>query len=148
MTESELTRLKEDQDFAYIEMMQKIKKEKEEAESRAKEEALKKEEEAKKQLSIQALWQQFQAFKLEGPNAINFVFRMPNTQKIEQVFDRNDSIQRMYDFVSCCPNSGMEIGTRNFEITQAFPRVFLDPKKRISDVFGTSDAELVNVFEL
>ncbi len=148
MTDSKLIRLKEHQDQAYNDMMQKIQKDKQEAELRAKEEAQKKEEEAKKQLSIQAIWQKFQDFKLEGPNAITLVFRMPNTQKIEQVFDRNDLVQRMYDFVSCCPTSGLELGAKNFEITQTFPRVVLDPKRRISDLFGTSDAELVNVFEL
>lgn len=102
----------------------------------------------KKAKDIKTVLEYFQNMKVPDHEAISIVFRLPNSSRVEQRFNRNDLIRKMYDFISVCPASGMSAGSHEFEITQTFPRVVLDPKSKISDVFGNSDAELVNVFEL
>lgn len=98
--------------------------------------------------NYETVWEQFRSTEVAPQHLIRIVFRMPNTQRVEQQFDRNDSIEKMYQFVSVCPTSGMKVGSTEFEITQTFPRTVLNPASKIQDVFGTSDAEMVNVFEL
>ena len=90
----------------------------------------------------------FEKESIEDSQAITILFRLPTTTKIERKFDRSHPIQRMYDYVSSLENNGLTNEEMPFEITKTFPRVVLNPQNKIEDVFGKSDGEMVNVFEL
>ena len=129
-------------------MMTQVQKEREEKKKKEEEEKLVKDKEFDLMHKKMLIREEFAREVIRNENAIKVVFRMPNMNKVEKTFDRESRVRRLYEFVSVCQNNGMEKAIPNFEITQTFPRLVLNPDVRIKEVFGNSEAEMVNVFEV
>lgn len=129
-------------------MMTQVQKEREQKKKKEEEEKLVKDKEFDLMNKKMLIREEFAREVIRNENAIKIVFRMPNMNKVEKIFDRESRVRRLYEFVSVCENNGMEKVIPNFEITQTFPRLVLNPDVRIKEVFGNSDAEMVNVFEV
>jgi FAS-associated factor 2 len=141
--------MREAQDEAYKQMIEKKRQDLEKAEALANQQKL--EEDSKNQAANKKakLKDSFEKEKIDdGPDSIAIAFRMPNGSRNQRNFRKSDTVERIYNFVSVLDERGFENEENDFKIVAGFPAQTLNPRLLLRDQFPDSDHELVHVKEL
>ena len=137
-------RVKDEQNKAYNEIIQKHAEE-----QRQKDEALKqqhREQEilANKLKAKETLRAKFEHQLPPTTDAITVGFRFPSGKREERAFSKEDKLQSVRDYISILDNTGFD-AAHGFELFTGFPSRKLEGDGTLREVFDNSDSELIHI---
>lgn len=137
--------LREEQDKEYEEALErdrKIEEEKQIQQDKVVRKLTRREaNDARKTQLVETVFKE--AIACAGTNTCTILVRLPNGVRIDRIFDQNDKIDILYDWVHCsgllfpaAAEFGRKIFSDNFVLSTSFPTVRIDDKSKTFTEYG------------